>query len=435
VPQIEGFFGAGFLMLLAILCATALYLRKFHAVLIRGNGWPAFFRFGLRNAMHRPGRSLLCASLIASATFIIVSMEAFRQDPRDISLAENSGTGGYPLIAESALPVVFDPNSAEGIEALGLSALELPHKEKVRFISFRERPGDDVSCLNLYAPQEPKIFGAPSSFISSGRFSFQSSLAVTPEQKRNPWLLLESAAYGKTIPAIADANTIQYILHLSVGSELTVRGSSGTPVHLRLVAALKDSILQGELLISEANFLRYFPEQEGYRFFLLDVPQNAAEALKMPLRQAMAHWGMQIESSRDRLWAYRQVENAYLSTFQSLGALGLILGTLGLSAVLLRNVLERRQELALLRAVGYRRGVLYGIVLSENIVLLSWGLVSGTICALLAILPALLIRGASFPFLTSALILMSVWVAGTATSILAVRIAFHSPLLASLRSE
>ena len=144
---------------------------------------------------------------------------------------------------------------------------------------------------------------------------------------------------------------------------------------------------------------------------------------------------MQIESSRDRLWAYRQVENAYLSTFQSLGALGLILGTLGLSAVLLRNVLERRGELALLRAVGYRKGVLSGIVLSENIVLLSWGLVSGTICALLAITPALLIRGASFPFLTSALILISVLIAGTATSIMAVMIAFRSPLLAALRSE
>lgn len=435
VPQIEGFFGAGFLMLFAILCATAVYLRGSHADLIRGNGWPAFFRFGLRNAMHRPGRSLLCASLIASATFMIVSMEAFRQDPQSISLEAKSGTGGYPLIAESALPVVFDPNSAEGIEALGLSNLESPYKEQVRFISFRERPGDDASCLNLYAPREPKILGAPPDFLSAGRFSFQSALAETPEQKRNPWLLLDGSTDGKAIPAIADANTIQYILHLSVGSELTVTGSGGVPIRLRLVAALRDSILQGELLISEANFLHYFPEHEGYRFFLLDIPQNATEALKAPLKQAMAHWGMQVESSKDRLWAYKQVENAYLSTFQSLGALGLILGTLGLSAILLRNVFERRQELALLRAVGYRRGVLAGIVLSENVVLLSWGLVSGTICALIAIIPALHIRGASFPFMASALLLMSVWVAGTATSILAVIIAFRSPLLNALRGE
>ena len=39
------------------------------------------------------------------------------------------------------------------------------------------------------------------------------------------------------------------------------------------------------------------------------------------------------------------MENTYLSTFQTLGGLGLVLGTFGLAAVLLRNVLERRREL------------------------------------------------------------------------------------------
>jgi hypothetical protein len=435
VSQIEGFFGTGFLLLVSALCATALYLRGKHSGLISGNGWPAFFRFGLRNAMHRPGRSLLCASLIASATFIIVSMEAFRQDPRHISLQEDSGTGGYALVVETALPILHDLNSAAGLEELGLSASEVPDLEKTRFLPFRERPGDDTSCLNLYAPQEPRILGAPRSFVAAERFSFQSSLAATPEQKRNPWLLLEFSAHNAAIPAIADANTIQYILHLSVGSEITVRGSNGIPIRLRLVAALRDSIFQGELLISEGNFLRLFPEHEGYRFFLIDAPPAIAPALIQPLQQSMADWGARIESSQERLKAYHQVENTYLSTFQSLGALGLILGTIGLAAILLRNVLERRQELALLRAVGYRRRILSGIIMSENIVLIGWGLISGTICALLAILPALYTRGVPFPFLMVSLILMSVLIAGILSSILALIAAFRSPLLPALRSE
>ena len=57
-----------------------------------------------------------------------------------------------------------------------------------------------------------------------------------------------------------------------------------------------------------------------------------------------------LRSVPDRIAAFHRVENTYLSTFQSLGALGLLLGTAGLAAVLLRNVLERRRELALLRA-------------------------------------------------------------------------------------
>ena len=58
-------------------------------------------------------------------------------------------------------------------------------------------------------------------------------------------------------------------------------------------------------------------------------------------------------SAVERLAAFHRVENTYLSTFQALGGLGLLLGTVGLSAIMFRNVLERRRELALLRAVGY----------------------------------------------------------------------------------
>ena len=123
--------------------------------------------------MVRPGRSLLCASLIASATFIIVSMEAFRQDTQGEFLGAKSGTGGYPYMAESDLPIIYNLNAGSGREALGIPDAQIPGLDKTNFVSFRERPGDDASCLNLYAPRDPKILGAPLSFIRSGRFSFQ----------------------------------------------------------------------------------------------------------------------------------------------------------------------------------------------------------------------------------------------------------------------
>ena len=80
---------------------------------------------------------------------------------------------------------------------------------------------------------------------------------------------------------------------------------------------------------------------------------------------------MRVESSRERLAGFHRVENTYLSTFQSLGALGLVLGTIGLLAVLLRNVLERRAELALLRAMGYRERTLAAMVVAEHVLLLG----------------------------------------------------------------
>jgi ABC-type antimicrobial peptide transport system permease subunit len=129
------------------------------------------------------------------------------------------------------------------------------------------------------------------------------------------------------------------------------------------------------------------------------------------------------------------VENTYLSTFQALGALGLVLGTIGLAAVLLRNVIERRKELALLRAVGYRQPTLGLIIVSENILLMIIGLACGTIPALVAIVPAIAARGGALPLGMIALLLVTVLVAGVLSSLLAVAAAFRSPLLGALRSE
>ena len=41
---------------------------------------------------------------------------------------------------------------------------------------------------------------------------------------------------------------------------------------LRFVGALRDSVLQGELVMAEEQFVRLFPSQAGYRFFLIDAP-------------------------------------------------------------------------------------------------------------------------------------------------------------------
>jgi ABC-type antimicrobial peptide transport system permease subunit len=115
--------------------------------------------------------------------------------------------------------------------------------------------------------------------------------------------------------------------------------------------------------------------------------------------------------------------------------LGLVLGTLGLGAILLRNVLERRRELALLRALGYTRPNFFTMVVAENVFLLLGGLVVGTFCALVAIAPVFLDRGGRLPVQTLALLLLGVIGTGLLASIAATAAALRSPLLSDLRSE
>ncbi len=159
------------------------------------------------------------------------------------------------------------------------------------------------------------------------------------------------------------------------------------------------------------------------------------ETVTEVLEQRLSDSGFDVTTTADRLAGYHRVENTYLSTFQTLGGLGLILGTLGLAAVMLRNILERRRELALLRAVGYSTGHFSIMVLAENVFLLFWGLLIGTLCALIAIAPALYSHGGG-PSLTSLiLLLLAVLGSGLTASVLAVAASARTPLLPALRAE
>jgi len=305
----------------------------------------------------------------------------------------------------------------------------------MNFSRFRVRPGDDASCLNLYQPHNPKIIAPTDDFLQDKRFTFQDSLASTSEEKDNPWLLLNRTFPDGAVPVIVDANSLTYVLHRKLGEDLNLDTSNGA-VRLRLVGSLADSLFQSELLMGEANFLRLFPDQQGYRFFLIDTsaPQQS-NAIATALEERLADFGFDVQATSERLAGFHRVENTYLSTFQMLGGLGLVLGTLGMAAVLLRNVLERRRELALLRVVGYDSSHFALMVIAENALLLCCGLITGSLCALLAIAPVFFTSHAQLPDISLVVLLFGVLISGLVASVVATWAALRSPLLPALRAE
>jgi putative ABC transport system permease protein len=438
--QAGAFFGAGAALLAASLAVFAVAFRLPTRRLLTGRGWWPVSRLGLRNTTHRPGRSVLSIATIASAVFVLIAVDAFRRDGSIATGGRQSSVGGYQLLVETLLPIAHDPNSREGRQALNLAALGAV----LTIEPFRLLPGEDVSCLNLYAPTNPRILAPSDAFLAEGRFAFQSSLAETEAERANPWLLLNRAeppsgpSASPVIPVIVDANSMTYVLHRRLGDEIVLAWGTGE-IRLRIVAALRDSIFQRELLMSQANFLRLFPEQEGFHLLLVETPALTAaqvEEVARRIEDALGDLGADATVTADRLAEFHRVENTYLSTFQTLGALGLLLGTVGLAAVLLRNVLERRRELALLGAVGYQPQHFLLMAMAENALLLVSGLAAGAVCAAIAIAPALAERGGRIPLTSGgALMLFAVFATGLLSSIVATRGAIRGRLLESLRSE
>ena len=428
--QAGAFFGSGALVLTALLTWLGQRLRQPDRVA------PASLSLtGLaaRNARRNPSRTILSVGLAAVASFLIVALSAFRLAPSE------QGTGGYDLIATSDQPIHFDLNTAAGRGQLSFSDAENQQLADVEVISLRVHAGEDASCLNLYQASQPRVVGVPRSLVGHSKFGWA---AHAPEPAgADPWQLLEAepqtdAAGQPIVPIVLDKNTAAYSLHLSgVGAQMKIRDARDQEVTLQIVGLLAGSILQGDVLMSEANFLRLFPDNAGHQLFLIKANDFPLLELSTLLESRLEDFGLDAVDTRQRLADFMAVQNTYLSTFQSLGALGLLLGTFGLAVAQLRSVLERRGELAVLRSAGFRRSRLAEMVLGENLVLLIGGLSIGTLAAVAAVLPHWWLGEADVPWETLATMLLTVAVAGAVAGGLAVRAAVREPLLPALRGD
>lgn len=435
ISPTPAFFAAGAALLIAGLAGLARLFAPSHPAPIAVPGLFALLRLGLRNARRHRGRSLLTAGLIASAAFVIIAVGASRHGADARSLEKTGGAGGYDLIAESVAPLYEDLNAPEGRAALALSPELRALLDHATVMALRLLPGEDTSCLNLYQVEKPRLLGAPDAFIDRGGFAFAGSLAESPDEKNNPWTLLRRTFDDGAIPAVGDANTLTWLLKVGLGDDFLMTDERGQTLRLRIVAMLSGSTLQGELVIAERPFTQRFPSVAGYQVLMIDCDPDRAADMARLIEKDLSRCGLDVESSLDRLNEYGAVENTYMSTFQTLGGLGLLLGTVGLAAVMLRNIHERGGEHALLRAVGFSRAALGLMVFAENAGLLAAGLAIGATSALVAVAPHAAARPGDIDWASLAATLLAVLAAGLASGALVLRSALRTPLLPALRRE
>ncbi len=380
-----------------------------------------------------PVRSVLSLGLLSVASFLIASMGVFQMSPTE------QGYGGFDLLAESSQPIYRNIGLPSAQQAtLGAQADALRGSQ---IVSFRARVGEDASCNNLFQVAQPTVLGVPKQLNAIDE--------ATPEEKRfqwaaaspdeNPWLALDKAANGsedQPIPVILDQNTAMWSLHqgASLGA-ITKLNYNEQTVYFQTVGLLSNSVLQGKLLIGEDNFKSLFPKLSGYQFFMIDSGSLVQKKVMETLESGWSDEGLDVVVSHEVLARMLSVQNTYISAFQSLGALGLLLGTFGLAAVQTRSVIERRRELSLMRAVGFSTNRIARLLTLETALLLFGGILIGVATAACAIVPYILEVGPQTSLLQPLWMLAIVLVAGFAVALLAVRTAMKMPILLGLRSE
>jgi putative ABC transport system permease protein len=369
----ETFFAAGSFALIA---GLLLAWRLLTPAPQRAPRIPTAFSLALLNATRRRGRSLGIVSSLAAGGFLVLAVSVMQADLHKNADKRWSGTGGYALFAEATAPIL-DPaelsKAAPGVAPVPMRVFD----------------GDDASCLNLNHAIRPRVLGVDPA-------TFANAKAFVEGADEGLWGLLDKDYGAGVIPAlVGDSDTAMWTLKKSTGPEngdlISYRSEAGKDVTIKLVGKLpmRLSVFQGSLLISAKNFTETWPSQEGFRAFLFDAPADTQAESIATLRDKFDRHGLDVVAAVDRLEMFHAVEGTYLNMFLVLGGVGLLLGATATGVVVLRNLLERRREVALLKAVGFTDHAVFRLLAYEYGMLLALGAAIGGISSLVAMLPAL----------------------------------------------
>ncbi len=412
------FFTAGFLLLAG---GLSFCFRQLRAIGGSNSELPSANALALRNTSRRRGRSVATIGVLASGVFMVMAVDSFRKGPLDDPTRRESGTGGFTLMGESSAPIYEDLNSPKGRAQYSLDDEIL---KDTRIVQMRVRGGDDASCLNLNRAMQPRLVGVHF-------HDLQNRFAAGAKAQ---WDKVAGSA-TKGIAGLVDANTLQWAMQKKIGDVLAYDDEQGRPLGVEIAGTFPASILQGVVLIDEPAFVAKFPNNAGYSMFLIDCPPAKADAVSKHLTEQLGDRGLEIVPTAKRLGDFNAVENTYLSIFQILGGLGMLLGSAGLGIVVARNVLERRREFGLLEAVGFTPRQLRHLVFAEHRWLIIFALGVGVASAMVAVFPNISQRGGGFPWTNAGILMIGMALLGAFWTWIATRLSLRGSLLTALRSE
>jgi len=118
-------------------------------------------------------------------------------------------------------------------------------------------------------------------------------------------------------------------------------------------------------------------------YFLSLSDPDAAEDMAKQIETNLITYGVQGVSIHEELEEAQAQSNGFLLIFQGFMALGLVVGIAAVGVIAFRAVVERRQQIGVLRAIGYQQSLVALSFLIETAFVVGLGVISGTVLGLL----------------------------------------------------
>jgi putative ABC transport system permease protein len=324
----------------------------------------------------RSTSTIIMFSLIVFLIFALATNISLSQSGR--ARAQELAGGGYDLIGESTIPINFDLNNESSRVENGLD-----HEvfERVDITPLKSAGLEAGKCSNMNAIYPPRIFGVDDKFINENDFKFMRAKydIETPNviwEKLAPADSQSPNRDNNPIPIIGDYETLVWLYYGDIGSIFEINDDYGNVHKLEVIGIINSPIFAGSFILHEENFDLLFPISGQLKSFLIKTSDDP-ETVKHQIEWELRNVGMSVTTIEELTLESIQYVNSYMNLFQMYLYLGLIVGIAALGIMSLKATQERKYEIGVLKAIGFKNRNIFSTFILENTIICSIGIIIG----------------------------------------------------------
>jgi putative ABC transport system permease protein len=351
--------------------------------------------YPLANTM-RTGMTMAMFCLVVFALTMISSFNhnfnrLFRSEGAlggwDITVDENPES---PILDLNARLREANSPALSEIEAVGVSSIV--SRRNARLCHLTANTPCDPSQSGQF--EEYEVRGDSDSFFTTSNLGFQAR-ATGYESSEEVWQAVArdpSLAVIDSNAIVGDFGTPRIIRGIDPGDTtfdpvqvvlLSPRTGERQTVTVIGVIEMRSSGTFMGLHVSEASLNGVFGQPDARRYYVQTESGADNREVARRIESSLLLTGAQAESLRQQIDEQGATINGFFYLMQGFMGLGLFVGVAAVGVISFRTVVERRQQIGMLRALGYRRGMIGLTFLIESSFIAFMGVVSGLVFALI----------------------------------------------------
>lgn len=332
------------------------------------------------NKKFRTGLSLFIFALIMFTVIVISMISSFERE--SVSTTTQNFSGGFQVIG----------SSFRGIDAANVSA-HLDHLNRTYEQGAIQRVEAARSASINLIPEGANessrylIVGFSDSMLREHRFSLSKrSPSFATDQEVWNALVGPNSSYvivdGSVTPVMYGPSS-GGSLSIDVDQKVSVISNTGAEQNLTVIGIMNQFLVTG--VFTSAEHVAAFAQDSEVNIFYFETSpqtQHSDVELSKALESEFVQYGLTTYSIKDVVKTYLGMVSSIMRLLEVFLGVGLLVGITGLGIITIRNVAERRQEIGVMRAIGYQRRMVLNTFLLETSFVSLLGIVLGVVMGL-----------------------------------------------------